>query len=304
MLSKLNKLEGKKLIDSVNSVLFDCDGVIWHPDGPIDGAAQLIQTLRKMGKKLIFVTNNSGKSVKRYAQKFVSFGLEAQVDEIFGTAKVAALYLKHVLKFDKKVYLIGREGLADELDELGISHTPTGPVPLGGDSKTDPSKRVDLSTDSEVGAVVVGFDEDIGFQKMTTALQYLRSPGVKFIATNTDNSFPLGNGCFMPGTGSIVAAVKTAAGREPIVMGKPEKPMLEAIQAVHHIEPSKSLMIGDRLETDILFGNRFGMKTLAVLSGVTNETEIDNIRKSDTDSKLLPQYVANSVKDLLECLLE
>merc|ERR1719378_916713 len=155
-----------------------------------------------------------------------------------------------------------------------------------------------MSIDTEVGAVVVGFDEHISFQKLTTALQYLRRPEVHFIATNTDTCFPMGNGTFMPGTGAIVAAVKTSAHREPIVMGKPEKPMLEAIQAIHHIDPSKTLMIGDRLDTDMLFGKRFGMKTLAVLSGVVSEQQIKETQLSDPSHETLPDFYTDSVKDL------
>eukprot|EP00112_Aurelia_sp_Birch-Aquarium-sp1_P016746 Seg382.9 transcript_id=Seg382.9/GoldUCD/mRNA.D3Y31 product="Glycerol-3-phosphate phosphatase" protein_id=Seg382.9/GoldUCD/D3Y31 len=296
---RLTKSSGRQLIDSVTSVIFDCDGVIWHPTGVIDGAAALVDILKKMGKKVIFVTNNNTKSQKQLHEKFRRLGIGAEEDEVFGTARVAAVYLKHVLKCDKKAFLVGGIGIAEELKNVGIQHTPMGPCPLPGDSSVDVPNRVDLSIDKEIGSVVVGFDEHISYQKIASAMRLLTNSDVHFIATNTDSHFPMGDGTFIPGSGVMVNAIQTASHRDPIVMGKPEKPMIDAVRAIHSIEPSKTLMIGDRLGTDISFGNRTGMKTLAVLSGVTSLKEIDELSQKEGSSELIPNFVADSVKDLL-----
>ncbi|XP_065070452.1 glycerol-3-phosphate phosphatase-like [Rhopilema esculentum] len=301
---RLDRKLGKELIQSVNSVLFDCDGVIWHPTGQIEGAASLVASLRNLGKRVVFVTNNNTKSIRQLAEKFEKFGIEANQNEIFGTARVAAVYLKHVLKLEKKVFIVGGEGIAEEVRNVGLEHLPIGACPLPGDPSLEVTQRVDLSTNSEVGAVVVGFDEHISFQKIASAMTYLEDPNVHFIATNTDNQFPMGDGTFMPGSGVMVAAVQRASKRDPIIMGKPEKPMIDSIEAIHNIEPSKTLMIGDRLETDIAFGKRSGMKTLAVLSGVVSLNELEKLKLENDTSDLIPDFFADSVKDLLDSILE
>jgi len=302
-LARLSKQAGKDLIASVTAVLFDCDGVIWHPQGPIDGAAQLLESLRNMGKKVIFVTNNNTKSITQLGEKFKKFGIKAEEDEIFGTARVAAVYLKHVLKCDKKTYLIGSQGIAEELHNVGIESTPVGPCLLPGENSEEIAKRVDLRIDKDIGAVLVGFDEHISFQKIAFAMTHLKNPKTHFIATNTDGQFPMGDGTYIPGTGVMVKAVMTASERDPIIMGKPEQPMLDAIRAIHDIEPSRTLMVGDRLDTDIAFGRRWGMKTLAVLSGVASLEQLEKVQSEDKDSELLPDYFAGSVKDILDCLI-
>eukprot|EP00112_Aurelia_sp_Birch-Aquarium-sp1_P016745 Seg382.8 transcript_id=Seg382.8/GoldUCD/mRNA.D3Y31 product="Glycerol-3-phosphate phosphatase" protein_id=Seg382.8/GoldUCD/D3Y31 len=296
---RLTKSCGKQLIDSVTAVIFDCDGVLFHPSGVIDGAIALVDVLKEMGKKVIFVTNNNAKTQKQLADNFKRLGIAANEDEVFWASRVAAIYLKHVLKCDKKVFLIGGVGIAEELENVGIQHTPIGPCPLPGDASLDLPYRVDLSIDKEIGSVLVGLDEHISYQKIASAMRLLKNPDVHFIATNPDTHFPMGDGTSIPGTGVILSAVQTASRRVATVMGKPEKPMMDAIKAIHNIDPAKTLMIGDRLNTDISFGNRAGMKTLAVLSGITSLKEIEELSQKEGDSELIPNFVADSVKDLL-----
>ncbi|CAN1169897.1 Phosphoglycolate phosphatase 2 [Linum perenne] len=118
----LNTHTAQSLIDSVEAFLFDCDGVIWKGDKLIDGVSQTLDLLRSKGKKLVFVTNNSTKSRSQYAAKFHSLGILVTEDEIFSSSFAAAMYLK-VNEFppEKKVYVIGMEGIVQELQQAGFT---------------------------------------------------------------------------------------------------------------------------------------------------------------------------------------
>ena len=116
--------EFKALLDSVDTFLLDCDGVIYHGANVVPGVKDTLQMLRKAGKKIIFVTNNAAKSRPQYLKTFEKLGIEAYTEEIFGSGYAAAVYLSSILKFpkDKRVYVIGEAGLEEELDSVGIGH--------------------------------------------------------------------------------------------------------------------------------------------------------------------------------------
>ncbi|KAG6641959.1 phosphoglycolate phosphatase 2-like isoform X2 [Carya illinoinensis] len=152
------------LLNSDEAFLFDCDGVIWKGDTLINGVPQTFDMLRSKGKKLVFVTNNSTKSRRQYANKFQSLGISVTEDEIFSSSFAAAMFLK-VKNFpkDKKVYVIGGEGILEELELVGY----TG---LGG--QEDGKKTAQWKTnclfehDKMVGAVVVGLDPYVNYYKL------------------------------------------------------------------------------------------------------------------------------------------
>ena len=160
-------------------------GVIWRGDSVIDGVPETLDFLRSLGKRLVFVTNNSTKSRAGYLSKFTSLGLSVKAEEIYSSSYAAAAYLESIdFPKDKKVYVIGEDGIGEELDLKGIRH-------CGG--KADKDRKVELKPgyalphDADVGAVVVGFDRNINYYKIQYAtLCISENPGCHFIATNTD----------------------------------------------------------------------------------------------------------------------
>lgn len=202
--SKCTKLSGpliKQLLDSVDSVLFDCDGVIWRGDQAIPGASDVINLLKKNGKKVFFVTNNSTKTRKMYADKMALMGFNATEEEVFGTAYCSAMYLKSVCKLEGKVYLIGSNAMRQELEKVGIQQTGVGPDPISG-VQLD---WANVPLDPEVKAVVVGFDEHFSYMKLNRALQYLSNPDCLLVGTNTDTRLPLEGGKYVPGKDTLLA---------------------------------------------------------------------------------------------------
>ncbi|MFS7904899.1 putative phosphoglycolate phosphatase [Helianthus anomalus] len=253
------------LLDSVECFLFDCDGVIWKGDTLIDGVPQTLEMLRSKGKKLVFVTNNSTKSRKQYAHKFQSLGIQVTEEEIFSSSFAAAMYLK-VNEFppEKKVYVIGGEGILEELKLAGF----TG---LGGPEDAKKTVQLKANTlfehDKSVGAVVVGLDPYLNYYKLQYGTLCIReNPGCIFIATNRDATGNMTDLQEWPGAGCMVAAVCGSTQKEPIVVGKPSTFLMDFLQKQYKIPTDKMCMVGDRLDTDILFGQNAGCKTLLVLS--------------------------------------
>ncbi len=268
-------------------------GVIWHGNQLIPGVVQLLEYLRSKGKRILFVSNNSTKSRHAYRSKFVSLGITASEEEIFGSAYAAAVYISRVLQFpkDKKVYICGMKGIQDELDAEGVQW-------VGGEQDSDNIPDIahvdQIKPNPEIGAVLFGLDVNISYTKYAKAFTYLHSnPDCHFIATNTDLTFPAG-GTVYPGTGALLSALSAPLKRQPLVMGKPHQPMLDAIVAKLHLNTERTCMVGDRLDTDIAFGKHGGLKTLLVLTGVTHLKELNGC-----PSDHIPDYYIDSLSDLM-----
>ncbi|XP_078670202.1 glycerol-3-phosphate phosphatase-like [Branchiostoma floridae x Branchiostoma belcheri] len=296
----LTQERAAQLLSNIDTVLTDCDGVLWQGTEALPGAAKTIAKLREMGKRIFFVTNNSTKSRLSYVEKLKNLGFEANEEEVYGTAYIAALYLKNIAKVTGKVYMVGNKEMAKELDLQGISYTGVGPDPIEGtvtDWKT-------LPLDPEVTTVLVGFDEHLSYMKMIKAASYLSNENVQFVATNTDERLPVGNGRVIPGTGCILAAVHTAADRDPVILGKPSKFMFEVIKERHDLDPNRTMMIGDKLTTDIMLGHNCGLTTLLVLSGVTSLEEARQMQASNSieHQKCVPHYYLNNMGELGDIL--
>jgi len=283
----------QELLAKYDTWMFDCDGVLWHGDRLIDGATEVLQILRSHKKRVLFVTNNATKSRRNYKKKLDSLGIEAHVEEVFGSAYAAAVYLSSVLDFpkDKRVYVIGMSGLEDELRDEGISF-------IGG---TDPADNTlsapgEILPDPSVGAVLVGLDTSINYTKLSRAFRYLHSnPACAFLATNQDSTFPSDKG-LLPGAGAVLAPLLTALGpNRPVTsIGKPSGLMLDAIKAKHNFDPERTIMVGDRLNTDIQFGKDGGLATLLVLTGIASEADLTG----PNSSSVVPDYVTAAIGDL------
>ena len=218
---------------------------------------------------------------------FDSLGIEASVNEIVGSSFASAAYLKNVLNFPshKKVYVLGMKGIQDELSALGINW-------IGGESESTIDEIDSIKPDPEIGAVLFGLDLNISYAKYAKAFTYLHSnPDCHFITTNDDVTFPAGT-LFFPCAGSLSAVLSKALDQSPKVVGKPHQTMMDAIVANFKLDPTRAVMIGDRLDTDIAFGKMGGLKTCLVLTGVTSEPVMLNSKD------FIPDYFIPSLGDL------
>lgn len=304
MSSKITtKEQVKKLLDSYDYFLFDCDGVLWLGDHILPFVKETLDLLKSLDKRVIFVTNNSTKSRKDYRGKFEKLGIAGiQVNEIFGSSYALAVYIDKILKLpkDKKVWVLGETGIERELQELG--YTTIG----GSDPKLDEAGILPADSeavnnlDPEVGAIVAGLTLLVNYVKLSATLQYLLkdNKSIPFIATNIDSTFPM-KGKLMIGAGSVIESVAFASGRRPdAVCGKPNQAMMNSIKAANpdlQANPGRGLMVGDRLNTDMKFGRDGGLDTLLVLTGIETEESLKQL-----DPNEAPTYYASKIGDIYE----
>jgi 4-nitrophenyl phosphatase/phosphoglycolate phosphatase len=259
-------------------------------DSLIDGIPETLEKLRKAGKKMFFVTNNSTKSRAGYKKKFDSLGLDSiPAEEIFSSSFAAAAYLEQT-KFKetgKKVYLIGEIGICQELDLIGVPYIGG---PEDSDKQPDMSSGGRLEIDKDVGAVIVGFDRYVNYYKIQYAQLCINEENAQFIATNLDAVTHLTDAQEWAGNGSMVGAIKGCTGKEPYVVGKPSPLMIEYLESKYGVDRNRICMVGDRLDTDVLFGTDNGLKSLLVLSGVTSEEKL-----LSPENTITPDFYADDI---------
>ena len=226
---------------SFEVVCCDLDGVVWRGDEPIAGAPEGVATLRADGLRVVFVTNNSAGTRAEYAAKLVGFGVPATPDDILGSAAAAAGLLRADLAPGARVLAFAGPGVREALVEAGL-------VPV---------------EDEPAEAVIAGWHRDFDFDGLARASDAVRG-GARFVATNLDPTYPSANG-FLPGSGALVAALATAAGRQPTVAGKPYAPMAALVREACG---DRGVMIGDRPSPDGALAAALGWPFALVLSGV------------------------------------
>jgi len=307
--SKLSDAEVTNWFNSFDTVMTDCDGVLWVGAEAIPGSPDMVRRFRELGKRVFYVTNNSTKHRREYKAKVDKLGFGGDLEEIIGTAYLAAEYLEQV-KFDKSklVYVVGSTGITQELDDVGIKYLPIGVSnSLNLDTSLYLNGVKDLGFDLDsIGALVFGYTTIFTYYDILLATAVLQSPSCLFLLEAPDVTLvtrcDLGSKITIPCTGSMVAAVSTAAGRKPVVLGKPSKFMFEIVQKRHpSIKPERTLMIGDRANTDILLGKNCGLQTLLVGSGVHSLAETKKWEESEEEEerRMVADFYVDKLGDLL-----
>lgn len=292
LLSTADKVQ-EYITKDIDTILFDCDGVLYRGTDVIPNAANAIQYLMtKMNKQVLFVTNNAGSSRKQLRDKLSTLLDCPQLTEeqMISSSYSAATYLsQHLVPSSSnnngKVHVIGSEGLCDEIANLGFDVVTI-------DKNESPSmSREELANysfpdDERIDAVVVGLDTDFTYRKLCVANVLLqKNPKAILVATNRDAYDLVGaNAWHLPGNGALVAALECASQRTAIHVGKPSSTLVQILMENYGIDPARTLMVGDRLDTDITFGSINNMKTALVLTGCTTTSDILDLLQNDDDS--------------------
>ncbi len=243
--------------------LLDLDGTLYIDDAPIGEMPKTLQTLRDMGKKLVFLTNNSSKTEAEYEKKLRSIGLFEEGDGVYTSATATEEYLK-AHERGKRVFLLGTEPLKEEFRAAG--------VPL---DEEDPE------------VCVLAYDVTLTFEKMRKFDRFLRN-GVRFVATHPDDVCPTRDGS-MPDVGSFLALFERSSGRKPdLIVGKPFRLMGEGAEARYGVKRAAMCMAGDRMHTDIRFASNNKMHSVLVLSGETTAETMHDF--PDVPDLVLPDF--------------
>jgi len=258
----------------LKTILLDMDGVIWRSYEPVVDIKALFDKIHELGCQAYCVTNNATETVESYLEKLGSFGVNLTPEQIITSAEATASYLIDHIQEGSYIYVIGEDGLKETITKYGYSITQ------------DPEKEIPK-------AVVVGLDFNISYEKIYIAANLIRN-GVLFIGTNPDKTFPHSDG-IAPGGGSIISPVEAASGKAPVMIGKPEKYLFQLAMARSGSDPEETLMIGDRLETDILGAQQLGIKTALVLTGIASLQDAENWKPR-------PDLIDKTVIDILEKL--
>lgn len=230
----------------LRALLLDMDGVLWRDMEPIGDLPSILNRIAAKGLKVAFVTNNATRTIEQYQEKFRGFNVDVSADQIFTSSKATAQYLQQRFPEGGNVFVIGERGLQEAMREAGFT-----------------------LANNECLAVVVGLDRELTYEKLKQAALLIRR-GSAFIGANPDPSLPSPEGD-VPGAGSILAAIQAATGAAPVIIGKPERALLDSAMSHLCVTPDETLVVGDRVETDISAGQKAGCRTALLLSGVTSE---------------------------------
>ena len=308
--------KARKFLADHDSFLFDCDGVLWRgEDGLLPNTVETLALLERLGKSCIFVTNNAAKSRAAYRERFAQLGLERiTLGQVVPSSFVAARWLARTMPDVRKAFVVGAGGLVDELRDAGIDVLTARDFDLPGSNPLSNEAGASLAVLAEavdrhpdVGAVVVGHDTGFDFKSLCLASLFLERGTVAFIATNPD-AFDIVAGHRMPGNGCFVASIATVAGRAPdAVCGKPAPDLATYLLSEYTLNPLRTCMIGDRLDTDIALAHAMGSSSLLVLTGVATADDMVALNvesPSHEDSVPLPSHTISHVGRLFELYLE
>lgn len=240
-------------LENIRALLIDLDGVLWVGNRPLPGVAEFFSFLDKHKIHYVLVSNNATRRADYTVGRVRDMGVMIDPHNVLTSAEATPRWLKQKMPEIGKVYVIGERALRDALSEMGFE-----------------------LVEQDADAVVVGLDRELSYEKLKRATLEIRR-GARFIATNTDRTLPTEEG-LTPGAGSLVAALAAATDVEPLVIGKPGRPMFELALEITDSTPQETAMLGDRLDTDIDGAADMGLKTIMVLTGVSTRAEAEQNR--------------------------
>jgi 4-nitrophenyl phosphatase len=253
----------------IKSIIFDMDGVIWKDNTPLADLGKIFDILNLNNISYVFATNNSMKTPESYQIKLSHFEVSVLQNQIITSGTTLANFMKNKFPEGGPVFIIGESGLVEPLAENGFYHQ-----------------------DKNTLAVAGGLDKMINYEKLSKATLNLAKADCEFYFTNLDPTYPSPDGN-IPGAGSILAILETASGRKAKVTGKPEPIMFQQALKFLKTSSSETIVVGDRLNTDILGGINAGCMTALLLSGVTNKQDIKS-------SPIKPDIIAPDLRIFIE----
>lgn len=239
-------------LENIKHLIIDMDGVLYQGNRAMPRLCEFFDFLREHSIQFILATNNSTKTPQERVEKLAGMGVIVSPEEILNSGQATARYLRHEYPVGTRVHVFGMKALKHALFDEGF-----------------------IISDEHVRVVVASMDREVTYEKLERASLLIQG-GARFIATNLDPTYPSEKG-FLPGTGSMIRALQTASGVDPIAIGKPEPTMFQLAMESMGASPETTAVIGDRADTDILGGKRAGITTICVLSGASDRAEAEAV---------------------------
>ena len=271
-------------LKSMKLAIFDLDGVIYRGTNVIPGVKRAIDFLKALSIRVVFNSNNSTLTRQDYVDKLQKFGINSTIEDIFTSAYLAAEEVSK-MNHQAKIFVIGEKGLKEELESKDLQVF---------------DDENDLDT---IDYIVVGLDRAFNYQKLAAAQNYILQKHAVFYATNMDATLP-SNNKELPGAGCMVAALQTCTSQKPVrIFGKPSPLGIEMILEKTKIKNKDAVIFGDRLDTDILAGNRANIRTILVLTGVTNRKMVEELKiraskSNEVEKDLLPDIIIENLSKI------
>ena len=259
-------------LTNIKALILDMDGVLWRDSVPIGDLPAIFARIRERRLKVALATNNATRTPEEHHAKLSGFGLSLETWQIISSASAAADVLSKDFPNGGAVFIVGENGIQRALEERGFT-----PI-------------INPDDDTRPVAVVGGIDRHVSYQKLRRATLHIRA-GVPFYGTNPDKTFPTPEG-LVPGAGAILASIEAATSVEPIIIGKPKPAMMHMALEKLGTRPEETLVVGDRLETDVAAGQAAGCKTALVLSGVSTGEQAEEWRPA-------PDMVVENLTELV-----
>jgi len=253
-------------LTDITHLIIDMDGVLYQGDEPLPGLHEFFAFLRERRLPFVLATNNSTRTPQAYVEKLARMGVRVYPAEILTSGQATARVLAREYPPGTRAHVFGSPALREALVEEGFA-----------------------LADEDVEVVVASMDREVTYDRLKRAALLIRG-GARFVATNLDPTLPTAEG-LAPGTGSLIAALQTASGVRPQVVGKPEPTMFQLALSQMGARPETTAAIGDRADTDVLGGKRAGLVTICVLSGSSSRAEAEAFG---------PDFIFENIADLLE----
>ena len=267
-LQNLSQLEFARQLSRVENFAIDMDGTIYLGNKLFRYTKEFLRGISALGKKFIFITNNSSQNASNYVDKLFQMGIEIDDESIYTSGDATIDYLNSTAP-GSKIFLMGTPDLAEDFESKGFS-----------------------LVDSNPDYVVLGFDKTFNYEKFNKGCRFIRK-GTPFIATHPDLNCPVEDGDMIPDCGALSAAFTAATGIRPKVIGKPNREMLEGLISRLNTTKEALCLIGDRLMTDISMGKAFDILTCLVLTGEAELGDLQGIQNK-------PDFILENTRELLE----
>ena len=256
----------------IRGFILDLDGTLWQGETPLPGLVKFFDVMGRLGLRYVLASNNPSQTPETFAQKAARMGVQVDPGRILTSGVATAYYLRNHYAPGTRIHVVGNPPLKQMITEAGF-----------------------VLADEDVRAVVVSLDRDMNFETLKRATLLIRA-GADFLGSNADPSYPTEEG-IVPGSGTVVAALTASTDRQPIIMGKPEHWIFDLALEQMGLEAGQAASVGDRLDTDIAGGQKAGLKTILLLTGIASRGDL-------AASEYEPTWVFPSLEELSEALLQ